>query len=100
MYASQYVLYLMSLAGSWFGVSMLTFNPYELWRRIRKRNVVTPSGNNFITRGQFNVQRLRDGIARRILSQRLDTLASQYILKTRLMEREIIRIKSRIEDRS
>lgn len=100
MYAPQYVLYLMSLAGSWFGVSMLTFNPYALWRRIQKRNVVTPSSKNFITRDQFNEQRLRDGIARRILSQRLDTLASQYIRKTRMMEREIFQMKSRIENRS
>lgn len=41
MSSTQYVLYLMSLAGSWFGVSIAPLNPYGLWNRFKGRNVVS-----------------------------------------------------------
>lgn len=35
---SQYVLYLMSLAGSWFGISIVTLNPVKIFKYFKKQN--------------------------------------------------------------
>ena len=33
---TNFVLYLMSLAGSWFGISVVTFNPINIWNSCKQ----------------------------------------------------------------
>lgn len=89
----------MSLAGSWFGVSMIALNPYDLWNRFKGRNLVSSasSPNEMFTCVNINLS-LRDKVMKEKLAQRLNTVKLHYDYRTRILEREIIQIKNHIRN--
>ena len=92
-YVSEYILYLMSLAGSWFGFSMIALDPYELWMKIKGRKITSPIKDRDILirrmKYQLDAYKIEQRYQNMRVIQRLQMMKLQSDCRIRLLERKI-----------
>ena len=93
IYLSEYILYLMSLAGSWFGFSMIALDPYELWMKFKRRKIVPNSSDRDMVNRRINYKldayKMEQRYQNMRIIDRFQMMKLQYDCRIRLLERKI-----------
>lgn len=93
IYLSEYVLYLMSLAGSWFGFSMIALDPYELWMRFKGRKIVPHSNDRDMVNRRINYKldayKMEQRYQNMRMIDRFQMMKLEYDCRIRSLERKI-----------